>query len=65
MPVAPEPDLPGTPPGLDVEPLVPSPPPASGSDILGLGEAPVVDADVDIDSLLPPVPEEGEGDDGE
>ncbi|MDF1789749.1 MAG: tetratricopeptide repeat protein [Verrucomicrobiales bacterium] len=65
LPVAPEPDLPGKTPGFDVDPLVPSPPSASDSDILGLGDAPVVDADVDIDSLLPPVPEEGEGDDGE
>ncbi len=65
LPVVPEPDLPGTSPVFDIDPLVPSPPPASDSDILGGGSASILGPDTDIDSLLPPVPKEGEGDDGE
>jgi hypothetical protein len=65
LPVVPEPDLPGEAPGFDIDPLVPSPPPASDADILGGGETPVIGPDTDIDSLLPPVPQEGEDDDEE
>lgn len=60
LPVVPEPDLPRASSGIQVDPLVPSPPPASESDILSGGENPLIGPETDIDSLLPPVPKEGD-----
>ena len=70
LPVVPSPDLP-TPTdsdggGIAVDPLVPSPPPASDSDILGGTSTGLLeDQEPDIDSLLPPVPQDTSEDGGQ